>query len=208
MTRGRFITLEGGEGAGKSTLLRGLHDALENRGLKIVATREPGGTPAADGIRGLLVTGASDRWSVVSEALLFAAARNDHLERVIRPALARGDWVLCDRYADSMWAYQVAAGGLPQDTFDTLHRIIGAEQPDVTLILDVDPQAGVGRSRGAATGEARFESMDLKFHQRVRTAFLDLAEREKSRCVVIDSSRPKKDVLAVALDAIDKRLAA
>jgi dTMP kinase len=197
VTRGRFITLEGGEGAGKSTLLQNLSDALKKRGLKIVATREPGGTPAADGIRQLLVTGASDRWSVVSEALLFAAARNDHLERVIRPALAQGAWVLCDRYADSMWAYQVAAGGLPQETFDTLHRIIGAEQPDVTLILDLDPQTGVGRSSGAAAGEARFEGMELQFHQRVRAAFLDLAKRE--------SSGPKEDVLAAALSAIDRR---
>ena len=113
--------------------------------------------------------------------------------------------MLCDRYADSMWAYQVVAGGLPLETFDTLHQIIGAEQPDVTLILDLDPQTGVGRSSGAAAGEARFEGMDLQFHQRVRAAFLDLAKRETNRCVVIDSSGPKEDVLAAALSAIDRR---
>ncbi|MEJ0024074.1 MAG: dTMP kinase [Alphaproteobacteria bacterium] len=113
-----------------------------------MATREPGGTPAADEIRNLLVRGDGDRWSALSEALLFAAARNDHLERVVRPALANGAWVLCDRYMDSTWAYQVAGGGLPEETFATLHRVINADQPDLTLILDVDPQAGVARSRG------------------------------------------------------------
>ncbi len=163
MSRGRFITLEGGEGAGKSTLLQGLRDALEARGVQIVATREPGGTPAADEIRHLLVRGDGDRWSALSEALLFAAARNDHLERVVRPALARGAWVLCDRYVDSTWAYQVAGGGLPEETFKALHQIINADRPDLTIILDVDPQAGVARSLGGEKGEARLESMKAAF---------------------------------------------
>jgi len=206
MRRGRFITLEGGEGAGKSTLLRGLAAELEVRGAKVVSTREPGGTPAADEIRNLLVSGAKDRWSPLSEALLFAAARNDHLERVVRPALNGGAWVLCDRYMDSTWAYQVAGGGLSEDAFLELHALINADQPDLTIVLDVDPQAGVGRSRGAEMGEARFEGMDLLFHTRVRAAFLTIAAREPDRCVVIDSSSAKDVVLSTAIEAVESRL--
>jgi dTMP kinase len=206
VSRGQFITLEGGEGAGKSTLLRGLRVALEARGLKVIGTREPGGTPAADEIRDLLVRGERDRWSALSEALLFTAARNDHLDRVVRPALRDGAWVLCDRYADSTWAYQVAGGGLPEETFVTLHKLISANRPDLTIVLDVDPQAGVGRSRGGETGEARFEAMDMAFHTRVREAFLSIAAREPDRCVVIDSGVAKEDVLHAALNAIDRRL--
>jgi dTMP kinase len=206
VSRGRFITLEGGEGAGKSTLLQGLRSALESRGFRIVATREPGGTPAADEIRNLLVRGEGDRWSPLSEALLFAAARNDHLERIVRPALANGAWVLCDRYVDSTWAYQVAGGGLPEQTFVTLHHLIGANTPDLTIILDVDPRAGVARSRGGEKGEARFETMDAAFHARVRDAFLSIAEREPDRCVVIDSGLPKDAVLRAALEAIESRV--
>jgi dTMP kinase len=206
VSRGRFITLEGGEGAGKSTLLRGLYGALGARGLRVVATREPGGTPAADEIRDLLVRGERDRWSALSEALLFTAARNDHLDRVVRPALRDGAWVLCDRYADSTWAYQVAGGGLPEETFVTLHKLIGADRPDLTIVLDVDPQAGVGRSRGGETGEARFEAKDMTFHARVREAFLSIAVREPDRCVVINSDATKEEVQRAALAEIDRRL--
>jgi dTMP kinase len=206
VNRGRFITLEGGEGAGKSTLLQGLRGAFESRGLQIVATREPGGTPSADEIRNLLVRGDGDRWSPLSEALLFAAARNDHLERVVRPALEKGAWVLCDRYFDSTWAYQVAGGSLPEPVFDALHQIISADRPDLTIILDVDPQAGVARSRGSEKGEARFEAMNAAFHARVRDAFLIIARREPDRCVVINSALPKDAVLRAALEAIESRV--
>lgn len=206
MSRGRFITLEGGEGAGKSTLAARLGETLSARGIEIVLTREPGGTPAADQIRDLLVRGQGDRWSVLSESLLFAAARNDHLERVIRPALAAGRWVISDRYMDSTHAYQVAGRGLPAETFDALHRAIGAERPDLTLILDLDPAAGVGRSRGVAAGESRFEEMDLSFHARVRDDFLALAEREPQRCVLLDAGQSRDAVFAAALHAIDTRL--
>ena len=206
MSRGKFITLEGGEGAGKSTLLRGLGEALTARGREVVLTREPGGTPAANAVRDLVVRGDGERWSVLSETLLFAAARNDHLERLIRPALTGGKWVLCDRYMDSTAAYQVDGRGLPQSAFDTLHGLIGAEKPDLTLILSVDPQAGVARSRGIAIGESRFEQMDVAFHERVRASFLALAAREPERCVVIDSTQEKSAVLAQALAAIDARL--
>ncbi len=206
MSRGRFITLEGGEGAGKSTLAARLGEALAGRGIQAVLTREPGGTPAADQIRNLLVRGQGDRWSVLSEALLFAAARNEHLERVIRPALAAGRWVISDRYMDSTHAYQVAGRGLPAETFDALHRAIEAERPHLTLILDLDPSAGVARSRGAEAGESRFEEMDTAFHARVRADFLALAKREPQRCVLIDAAQSRDAVFAAALNAIDTRL--
>jgi dTMP kinase len=203
---GRFITLEGGEGAGKSTLARGLEGALGARGREIVRTREPGGSAGGDEIRKLLLGGEAGRWSPIAEALLFAAARADHLERVIRPALARGAWVICDRYKDSMLAYQVAGGGLKREVFDTLMGLIGADEPDLTLILDLDPAAGLARSRGAEAGEARFESKGADFHARVRAAFLAIAKAEPHRCAVLDTAQGAQTVLAAALAVIDQRL--
>ena len=203
---GRFITLEGGEGAGKSTLARGLAVALSPGGREIVSTREPGGSPGADEIRKLLLSGDKSRWSPIAETLLFVAARADHLERVIRPALARGAWVVCDRYTDSTLAYQVAGHGAPRPTIDALHKAIDASTPDLTLILDVDPAAGLQRSRGTAQNEARFEGMDAGFHARVRQAFLEMAAAEPKRCVVIPAADPKEKVLAGALKAIQERL--
>src|SRR5215813_4757582 len=142
-TPGRFITLEGGEGAGKSTLAHGLAEALRARGRDVVVTREPGGAPGADAIRALLVSGAANRWSAAEEALLFAAARLNHLTHTILPALARGDWVVCDRYYDSTRAYQVAAGGLAPSALATLNLLIEAPAPDLTLVLDIDPDLGL-----------------------------------------------------------------
>jgi dTMP kinase len=204
MAQGRFITLEGGEGAGKSTLARGLAEALSKRA-HVVVTREPGGAPGADAIRALLVCGEANRWSVTEEALLFAAARLNHLDHAIRPALARGDWVVCDRYYDSTRAYQVAAGGLAPASLDMLNALIEAPAPDVTLICDIDPEIGLARSRGAHAGEDRFERKDPAFHKRVREEFRAIAEREPRRCAVIDAARPKGDVLAAALAAIEAR---
>lgn len=203
---GRFITLEGGEGVGKSTLARGLETALSARGLEIVRTREPGGSPGADEIRKLLLGGDKERWSPIAEALLFAAARADHLERVIRPAVARGAWVICDRYKDSTLAYQVAGGGMARATFDTLMALIKADEPDLTLVLDLDPAAGLARSRGHEAGEARFESMGAEFHARVRAAFLDIAKGELRRCAVLQTQEGPEKVLAAALAVIDQRL--
>lgn len=204
---GRFITVEGGEGAGKSTLIAALAAALRARGATVVQTREPGGSPGADAIRALLVRGAADRWDATTEALLFAAARADHLAHTIRPALSRGDWVLCDRYIDSTYAYQVAAGGLAASVFETLHRLIDAPTPDLTLMLDLDPAAGLARSRGGVLGEDRFEHKTAEFHGKVRAAFLDIAAREPRRCVVIDAAQSKEATFAAALAAIDERLA-
>jgi dTMP kinase len=203
---GRFITLEGGEGAGKSSLARALGRALGEKGVSVALTREPGGTPAADEIRALLLRGGEHRWSVLSEALLFAAARNDHLERLIRPALAAGQWVLCDRYMDSTAAYQVAGRRLPRAVFDDLHRIISADRPDLTLILDLDPDIGVRRSRGGEEGEDRYENMDRAFHARVREGFRAIAAAEPDRCVLIDASAERAVVLRAAMAAIETRL--
>lgn len=205
MGEGRFITLEGGEGTGKSTLARGLAEALRAGGASVVVTREPGGAPGADAIRALLVSGDANRWSATEEALLFAAARLNHLNNTIRPALARGDWVICDRYYDSTRAYQVAAGGLAPRVLDSLNLLIEAPAPDLTLVLDIDPAAGLARSRGAHVGEDRFERKDANFHDRVRQEFLAIAAREPARCVVLDASQPTDAVLAAAIDAIEAR---
>lgn len=205
MHAGRFVTLEGGEGVGKSTLVRGLASALRARGLDVLTTREPGGSAAADEIRALLVRGDAG-WTAMEEALLFAAARSNHLRETIRPALERGAWVICDRFSDSTRAYQVAAGGVEADALDALTRMIGAPDPHLTLILDADPSLGLGRSRGAALGEDRFERRDITFHERVRAAFLEIAAAAPKRCVVLDASQPAERVLHQALAAIEERL--
>lgn len=202
MTQGRFITLEGGEGTGKSTLARGLAEALRTRGVEVVVTREPGGAPGADAIRALLVSGDANRWSAMEEALLFAAARLNHLNHLIRPALARGAWVVCDRYYDSTRAYQVAAGGLSADALETLNALIEAPAPDRTFVLDLDANAGLARSQGRHVGEDRFEKKAADFHARVRAEFLAIAAREPKRCAILDASKPASDVLAAALAAL------
>ncbi len=205
MAQGCFITLEGGEGAGKSTLARGLGAALRDRGREIVLTREPGGAPGADAIRALLVHGDAGRWSALEEALLFAAARLNHLQHTIVPALAGGQWVVCDRYYDSTRAYQVAAGGLAASVLDSLNALIEAPAPDLTLVLDVDPAFGLARSRGAHAGEDRYERKDADFHARVCAEFRAIAAREPRRCVVIDARQGEAAVLAQALTAIEAR---
>lgn len=206
MAKGRFITLEGGEGAGKSTLARGLADALRARGAEAITTREPGGAPGADAIRALLVQGEANRWNALEEALLFAAARLNHLTHTIRPALARGAWVICDRYYDSTRAYQVGAGGIDGAVLDDLNALIGADRPDLTLILDIGAPLGLARSRGGDIGEDRFEKQSAEFHARVRAAFLAIAAREPERCALIDAAQSAEMVLVQALAAIEARL--
>ncbi|HRE45915.1 MAG TPA: dTMP kinase [Terricaulis sp.] len=201
--QGRFITLEGGEGVGKSTLTRGLAAALRAKGREVIETREPGGAPGADEIRALLVQGEPGRWSAAEEALLFTAARLNHLIHTVRPALQRGAWVVCDRYFDSTRAYQVGGAGLAPDDHVELNALIRADYPDLTLILDIDPKLGLARSRGAQKGEDRFEKKGAAFHARVRAEFLSIAEREPQRCRVIDSGQPAEAVLAEALSAAE-----
>jgi len=204
MVPGRFITLEGGEGTGKSTLARGLAEALRKDAREIVTTREPGGAPGADAIRALLVSGDASRWSAMEEALLFAAARLNHLDHLIRPALARGALVICDRYYDSTRAYQVAAGGLASEALLQLNALIQAPRPDLTLVLDLDPAEGLARSRGHEVDEDRFEKKDISFHQRVRDEFRTIAANEPDRCALVDASQAPAQVLAAALAHLER----
>ena len=207
MARGRFITLEGEEGTGKSTLAAGLDAALTARGISVARTREPGGTPGAEEIRKLLVEGAADRWEPMSEALLLYAARHDHVERKIKPALDAGQWVISDRFFDSTTAYQGAAGGMDRKTLDQLRHIaLGNFAPDLTLVLDLDPQSGLGRAGSRGDHEQRFESKGLGFHQRLRQGFLDIAAAESLRCARLDANAPPDEVLASTLEVIAKRL--
>ena len=189
MARGKFITLEGGEGAGKSTQQNRLVARLTELGLHVVATREPGGSEGAEAIRELLVNGPPDKWSATTEVLLMNAARRDHLERRIRPALERGAWVVCDRFADSTRAYQGAGGDADPALIDLVERqVVGDTRPDLTIILDLPVEEGLRRAAGRGGGEARFEAKGIEFHQRLRQGFLDIAAAEPDRCVVVDAT--------------------
>jgi dTMP kinase len=193
--RGLFVTFEGGEGAGKSTQIRLLAEALRARGHTVVTTREPGGSPGAEALRHVLLSGAAEPFGVRMEALLFAAARADHLDCVIRPALLRGEIVLCDRFVDSSRVYQGVTGNLEPPLMAALERVsIGATMPDVTLVLDLPADVGLQRARrraGASTEVAtpdRFEKEKLEIHEKRRQGFLDIAAREPERCRVLDAS--------------------
>ena len=207
MTRGKFITLEGGEGAGKTTLIRGLTHALADLGIVTLVTREPGGTPGAELLRDLLLNGDVERWSSRTEALLMYAARVDHVERCIKPALNRGAWVLCDRFADSTRAYQGVGGGLgAADLAELQHFALNDFHADLTLIVDLEPAIGLERTIKRGEKITRFEKFDAEYHERLRQAFLDIAEEEPERCVVLDGSQPSAAVLTAALAAVRTRL--
>jgi dTMP kinase len=207
MERGQFITFEGGEGAGKSTQLKLLAEALERAGIEVVTTREPGGSPGAEAIRGLLVTGAVDRWDAHTEALLHTAARRDHLARTVWPALERGAWVICDRFADSTLAYQGYGHGLPKDFIISLTRLaIGDFKPDLTLILDLPVEEGLKRASGRGGAEDRYERMGLAFHERLRQGFLDIARQDADRCAVVNAAANLEDVHQSILRAVKSRL--
>lgn len=207
MTRGRFITFEGGEGVGKSTQIRRLVALLEAGGRAVVATREPGGSPGAEAIRDMVLRGAADRWSPVTETLLMYAARRDHIERVIRPALERGDWVVCDRYADSTRAYQGAAGGTDPGLIAAMEQYVLEDvRPDLTLVFDLEPDLGLARAVDRAGAEMRFESKGAAFHARLRQAFLEIAAREPERCVVIDANGTIDQVGTSVAEAVAERL--
>jgi len=199
---GKFITLEGGEGAGKSTQQNRLVARLTELGLHVVATREPGGSEGAEAIRELLVNGPPDKWSATTEVLLMNAARRDHLERRIRPALERGAWVVCDRFSDSTRAYQGAGGDADPGLIGAVERaVVGDTRPDLTLILDLPVEDGLRRAAGRGGGEARFEAKGVEFHQRLRQGFLDIAAAEPDRCVVVDAAA-EPDAVAEAVWAV------
>jgi len=205
--RGRFITFEGGEGAGKSTQARLLAERLRARGHEVVLTREPGGSPGAEEIRKLLVEGEPGRWTPLCETLLFLAARADHVQRLIEPALARGAWVVSDRFSDSTLVYQGVARGLGTDTVRALQRAVpGTLKPDLTIVLDVAPENGLGRAGARADTATRFEKFDAAFHARLRQAFRDLAEEKSCRCVLLDGAPPPGSVAAEVWRLVESRL--
>lgn len=196
------MTLEGGEGAGKTTQIRRLRAHLESRGHAVTVTREPGGTPGAEAIRALLVQGEAGRWLPMSELLLLQAARHDHIERLIRPRLEAGDWVLCDRFHDSTRVYQGLAGGLGLEQVDRLIApVLAGHLPDLTVLLDLPVEVGLAR-RQSAGQETRFERMGEAFHARVRAGFLALARAEPERIAIVDATGDENAVAAAILHAL------
>lgn len=190
MSSGKFITFEGGEGTGKSTQCQLLADYLRQQGYEVILTREPGGTDGAELIRALLVSGDVNRWSGVTEALLLNAARVDHWEKVISPALNRGAWVICDRFADSTIAYQGFGRGLDIAFLWNLHNsVLPGVQPDLTFVFDLNPEIGINRALSRRTSEVRFEKMDIEFHNRMRHGYLEIAKNHPQRCRLIDASQ-------------------
>ena len=205
---GFFITLEGGEGSGKSTHAALLAKRLSGIGRDVVVTREPGGAPDAEAIRGLLLGGTPERWSPVAEALLNYAARDSHLEATIRPAMAQGAVVVCDRFMDSTTAYQGYAGGVDLMFLVSLERmVVGDERPQLTFIFDLDPVLGLERARQRDPSHAdRFERKGLEFHRRLRTGFLEIARGEPERCVVVDATLPKDELAGIVWNAVAARI--
>jgi len=207
VTQGRFITFEGGEGTGKSTQVARLVERLRARELEVVQTREPGGSAGAEDIRKIALNGDAGRWSAMTETLLMFAARSDHLERTIRPALEAGRWVVCDRFADSSRAYQGVGGGTPAAFIEALDAaIVGATQPDLTLVFDLPVSIGLERAFGRGLFETRFESKGLEFHERLRRGFLDIAAGHLERCIVIDANGDVDAVEARVWAAIEAQL--
>ncbi|WP_156468026.1 dTMP kinase [Rhizobium sp. Leaf371] len=207
-----FVTFEGGEGVGKSTQIRLLAGALEAHGHAVRITREPGGSAGAEAVRHVILSGAAESYGVRMEALLFAAARSDHVETVIRPALETGSVVLCDRFMDSSRVYQGITGNLPERLIDGLERVaINGLRPDITIILDMPAAEGLARARSRASQSAdvasavpdRFEKEELETHEKRREAFLDIAARDPGRCRIVDASRAVDLIAADVLSAVE-----
>ncbi|MGP9791871.1 dTMP kinase [Roseinatronobacter sp. NSM] len=196
---GIFLTFEGIDGSGKSTQARALAASLQAGGQDVVLTREPGGSTGAEAIRALLVAGDADRWSPETEILLFNAARRDHLEKTVLPALARGAVVICDRFADSTRVYQGAARASLRPLVDQLHDMVIGIEPDLTFLIDMDARAALARGLARQTGEDRFEDMGAGFQETLRTGFLDLARMAPARVQVIDGAR---DMAAISADVL------
>ena len=206
--RGRFITFEGGEGSGKSTQIKTLAERLKATKLRAIVTREPGGSPGAEIIRHLVLSGMGKLLGSEAETLLFAAARDDHVRTVIEPALNQGIWVLCDRFSDSTRAYQGSLGKVSPEILNAMERVtIGDLKPDLTIILDVPVEVGMKRAAARRGGAApdRFESEDVKFHQDLRDAYREIAGAEPARCVLIDASGDANTVAASVWTALRER---
>lgn len=210
--RGLFITFEGGEGAGKSTQIKLLQSRLQALGLPVITTREPGGSPAAEALRHVLLSGAAEPFGVEMEAILFAAARNDHVETLIRPALLRGEVVLCDRFMDSSRVYQGATGNLSRDFIEELQRLaINGVCPDLTIILDLPANVGLARAKRRAgdMGENtpdRFEKEELATHERRRDAFLAIAKAEPERCRIVNAEAGMEQIAETIFNLVQPLL--
>ena len=206
-TTGRFIAIEGVDGAGKGVQSRRLRDELQGSGVDVLLTREPGGSPGAEEIRNLLVHGAADRWDAMTELLLIYAARRDHLVKTILPALQSGRWVISDRFADSSRAFQGLAGGLGLDNVESIHRqVVGDFTPDLTIVLDLDPEQSLARTVTRGGNEDRFEKKGLLYQQRVREAFTLLAQRSPRTHVLVDAARTVDEVAHDVLRIVSDRL--
>ena len=207
MPRGRLVTIEGGEGVGKTTQVELLVAALGRARIPARATREPGGSPGGEAIRRLFLEGDGERWDALSEALLLFAARRDHVTRLIAPSLARGIWVVSDRFADSTLAYQGYGGGVALEDLAKLHRLaLGRFVPDLTVILDLPAEIGLARAAARASVDNRFERLDRAFHERLRQGFRQIAAENRARCVVIDGSSDPQIVHRAVLGAVEGRL--
>ena len=214
MSEGKLITFEGGEGSGKSTQARLLVDRLVAAGVDVLLTREPGGSPFAEQVRALILDPATAPHSALSEALLFYAARSDHLDKTIRPALATGRWVICDRFSDSTRVYQGAAGGVDAGVLDTLEGLVVREtRADLTVILDLAADVGLARAdsrrHGAKAGPVQpdaYEKRDLAFHERLRAGYAAIARREPQRCILVDASAAPDVIAAAVWTYVEQRL--
>jgi len=203
---GRFIALEGGEGTGKSTQIKRLAVSLQAKGIPVLATREPGGSPGAEQIRSLMVEGEPGRWDAITETLLAYAARADHVARTIGPALLAGSWVISDRFNDSTFAYQGVGRGVPRETIRRIDSaVLDDFAPDLTLVLDLDAAVGLQRATARPGSENRFEKFGADFHEKLRQAFLDIARRHPERCRVIDAGGSEDEVAAAILTAVSRR---
>lgn len=203
---GQFISFEGGEGSGKSTQLKLLASAFEKAGLPFVSTREPGGSSGAEKIRSLLVSGETDAWDSLTETLLFNAARADHINRLITPALIEGKTVICDRFIDSTLVYQGIGKGLGKSYIKDLHQMIfGNFMPNLTIMLDISPEEGLRRAGMRNHDENRFEQLDIEFHRKIRAGFIEIATQEVERCVVLDATQEASVLHAQIVETIRLR---
>ena len=203
---GQFITFEGGEGSGKSSQINILKSKLIGKGIDVVCTREPGGTPSAEILRELVTTGEVNKWEPMTEALLMFASRYEHIKNLIIPSLENGKWVLCDRFYHSTYAYQGLGHGLGLKAMEALKKIsIGEIEPDLVFFLDINPMEGIKRTMGRHTNEDRFEKMDISFHTKLRDAFLGFSKTYSENSIVINAGQEINKISDIIFEEIEKR---